>query len=90
MDSYDNWREMENYTKELKQLLAGSDLTPDTRARCLAALIEADALSHAAHQIHSAAQITMGDTVPLLVSAFKSFGDNARELSLALQQMPRR
>jgi hypothetical protein len=35
--------ELERYTAELKQLLAGPDLSPDTRARSLAALIEADA-----------------------------------------------
>jgi hypothetical protein len=44
------YEELEQYNDELKELLAGGDLSPDTRARCLAALIEADS----ARKIHTA------------------------------------
>jgi hypothetical protein len=82
--SYEHYKEMDRYTAELKQLLAGSDLSPDTRARSLAALIETDALSDAAGKIDMAAQTIRDDVMGLLLSAARSFGENAQALALAL------
>ena len=42
-EDLDEYEQLERYTAELKRLLAGRELSPDTRARSLAALIEADA-----------------------------------------------
>jgi hypothetical protein len=59
MGWYENRTEMARYIAELKQLLAGTALSPDARARALAALIEADAMTQAADQMHTAAEIAM-------------------------------
>lgn len=86
MDWYEERRETERYAAELKQLLAGSGLSPDTRARSLAALIEADAVTRAADKVHTAANTTLGDTMPLLMSTVESFGEKAQNLAWALQE----
>jgi hypothetical protein len=57
MGWYENRTEMARYIAELKQLLAGTALSPDARARALAALIEADAITQAADQMHTAAEM---------------------------------
>ena len=51
---------MDRYVAELKQVLGGTGLSPDVRARSLAALIEAGAMTRAADKPHSAANTTVG------------------------------
>jgi len=55
------WR----YTTELERLLAGGELSPDTRARCLASLI--DAIS--AEKFRSAVDSMEADAVSPFVTA---------------------
>lgn len=78
-------RELERYTAELERLLAGDDLTPDTRARSIAALIETDALTQAADRVSLAADTTLSDTMPLVLEAVRSFGEVAQTLASALE-----
>lgn len=82
----ERYEEMERYEAELKQLLAGRDLSPDTLASSLAALILADAMTEASGRMHSAAQTTLGDTMPLLADAARSFGEKAERLAWTLQR----
>jgi hypothetical protein len=66
MGWYENRTEMARYIAELKQLLAGTALSPDARARALAALLEADAMTQAADQMHTGVlprRFTGGDIV---------------------------
>ena len=86
MGWYENRTEMARYIAELKQLLAGTALSPDARARALAALIEADAMTQAADQMHTAAEMARDDTMPVLLRAAQSFGDKAASLAWALQR----
>ena len=86
MGWYENRTEMARYIAELKQLLAGTALSPDARARALAALIEADAMTQAADQMHTAAEIARDDTMPVLLRAAQSFGDKAASLAWALPE----
>jgi hypothetical protein len=78
--------EMARYIAELKQLLTGTALSPDARARALAALIEADAMTQAADQVHTAAELTRDDTVPLMLATARSFGEKAESLAWALRR----
>ena len=73
MDEYERRLEMERHTAELKRLLAQGDLSPDTRARALAALIEADAAVRAEG----------------LANALRSFSDVAELLAMSLDRFPR-
>jgi hypothetical protein len=86
MGWYENRTEMARYIAELKQLLAGTALSPDARARALAALIEADAMTQAADQMHTAAEMARDDTMPVLLGAAQSFGEKAQSLAWALQR----
>ena len=86
MGWYENRTEMARYIAELKQLLGGKALSPDARARALAALIEADAMTQAADQMHTAAEIARDDTMPVLPGAAQSFGEKAESLAWALQR----
>ena len=87
MGWYENRTEMARYIAELKQLLAGDSPVPGcARARALAALIEADAMTQAADQMHTAAEIARDDTMPVLLRAAQSFGDKAASLAWALQR----
>lgn len=85
MSWFQEREEMRRYKAELKELLGGSGLSPDTRARSLAALIVADAVTEAAGKMHSAAQTTRGDTMPLLLDAVRSFAEKAQNLAWALE-----
>ena len=80
-----DWEELQRYTAQLKELLAGRDLSPDARAQSIAALILADALENAAHKMNSAAQTTLGDTMPLLKDVAKLFAEKAQALTWALE-----
>jgi len=80
----DDRTEMARYIAELKQLLGGTALSPDARARALAALIEAGAMTQAADRVNTAAQLTRDDTVPLMLSTARSFGEKAESLAWAL------
>jgi hypothetical protein len=86
MGWYEDSAEMDRYIAELKQLLGGTALSPDTRARSLAALIAADAMMEAANTVQSAANTTLGDTMPLLLDAAQSFGEKAESLAWALRR----
>jgi hypothetical protein len=86
MGWYENRTEMARYIAELKQLPGGTALSPDARARALAALIEADAMTQAADQMHTAAEMARDDTMPVLPGATRSFGEKAESLALALQR----
>ena len=79
-----DWDELDRYEAELRQLLAGKDLSPDTRAQSLAALILADALTSAANKMNGAAQTTLGDTMPLILQAVQTFGEKAQQLAWSL------
>ena len=89
MGWYENRSEMARYIAELKQLLGGTALSPDARARALAALIEADAMTQAADQMHTAAEMARDDTMPVLLGAARSFGEKAESLAWALQRWSR-
>jgi hypothetical protein len=78
--------EMARYIAELKQLLGGTTLSPDARARALAALIEANAMTEAADQVRTAAELTRDDTVPLMLATARSFGEKAESLAWALKR----
>ncbi len=41
-------------------------------------------MTEAAGKVHSAAQTTVGDTMPLLLDAVRSFGEKAQNLAWAL------
>jgi hypothetical protein len=86
MGSYEDRAEMERHIAELKQLLDGPGLPPEVRARSLAALIEAAVVTQAADQVHSAATTTLGDAMPLLLDAVRSFGEKAERLAWAMQR----
>jgi hypothetical protein len=86
MGWYEDRAEMDRYVAELKQLLAGTGLSPDARARGLAALIEAGAMTRAADKLHSAANTAAGDVVPLLLEAAQTFAERAGNLAWALQR----
>ncbi len=102
MGWYDDRAELNRYIAELKKLLSGTGLSPDTRARSLAALIEASAMTLAADQVHTAAAMTRDDTMPLLhgtarlfaeraeglTGALQRFNESASQLSLALRRLP--
>jgi hypothetical protein len=77
---------MARYIAELKQLLGATALSPDARARALAALIEADAMTQAADHMHTAAEMARDDPMPVLLGAARSFGENAESLAWALQR----
>jgi hypothetical protein len=59
---------------------------PAASARALAALIEADAMTQAADQMHTAAEMARDDTMPVLLGAAQSFGEKAQSLAWALQR----
>jgi hypothetical protein len=80
MGWYENRTEMARYIAGLKQLLGGTALSPDARARALAALIEADAMTQAADQMHTAAEMARDDTMPVLLGAAQSFGEKAERV----------
>lgn len=80
--------EMRVYRAELKRLLAGRDLSPDTRARCLASLIDAGTFEEAAHKIHIASQTLLHDTMPLVMSTADGLGEKADNLAQAIASMP--
>jgi hypothetical protein len=68
---YDQLRpEQDVYIAELKQLLAAGGLKPDTRARCLATLIDATVLPDAAEKIAKAVRSLIGDAIPMMTSEF--------------------
>jgi len=78
--------QLETYIAELKRLLAAGGLTPDTRARCLASLIDAEVLPGAAQQLHQAVESATWDTLPQMTSAATRFAEAARPLTEALTQ----
>jgi hypothetical protein len=69
---YEDYERMERYRTELTQLLATGGLSPDARARSLAALIENESSVHAMN----------------LTEALRYFCEAAEELSAALRRPP--
>ncbi|MHB1430635.1 MAG: hypothetical protein ACYCVZ_00745 [Streptosporangiaceae bacterium] len=84
-DDADHYQAMRRYVTELKQLLDDPGLTPDTRARCLASLIDADTFTETADTLRRAAAEMTGDAAPLFTSAVRMFGDKAGALARALE-----
>jgi hypothetical protein len=78
------YQEMHRYVTELKELLAGPDLTADTRARCLASLIDAGTFEDAARTMRVASQELTGDAVPPFASAVRMFAARVDALGEAL------
>jgi hypothetical protein len=62
-DLAEEWR----WTRELNRLLADTGLAPDTRARCIAALISL----RAARMMQAAVERLDGDVVPLLTDGLR-------------------
>jgi hypothetical protein len=67
----------DDHVAELKRLLAGGGLSPDTRARCIAALIDADS----AEKMWGVAESLRDETVSHFVGA-------ADQLSARLRDFP--